>query len=337
MDEGGGVALVHQVALAIALTAGATAPLVGQSQNLPDLDLGDSGEQLRNAAQGLAQGCDYMKYLSMADNMYNAFETIKTVEVLRKSFNTLGMKAGVPFTDYIKLVMNSVSTRLNNDAAKSLRKGLILTVEQTCANIIQGDEVRRILELTRDGQIGTQNEIPVIAKLFQKEKQAEVDTTLKAAVDSAIYQNATAVVPFTDSDRNDALLMTMVKNAEQVTKFAKLSLAAIDSVEENLRKIQDEAYLFAEPDQNGVLGCPKGFPPPRMAPELTRKPKPICGPAGGDRSLQLLRATAEEMARLKVIDSRTIPLMATVEAYQGLQASHKRRLDKVVVLKHAGF
>lgn len=328
----------HQIIAATSLLLSFFAqPLQAQNQDLPSLDLGATDDKLRGAAMGLSQGCDYVKYLQIADQMQGAFQAIQSAETLKGLFSAASVQRGIPFTDYIKMVMNSVSLRLDNDAAKSLRKGLVLQVEQTCQTVAQGAAMRRILELTRDGQIGANEAIPRLAGVFERSQATAIDNSLKASVDSGVYLSARTVVPVSQQDRADSMLMTMINNAEQTTRFAALALAAIDSIEENLRKISDESFLFATKGTGGSFACPPGYPAPRLAPELTRRQEPICGPAGADRSLQLIRATTEEYARLKVIDSRTIPLLATMEAYQALATGHTQRTSNALVQKVSGF
>jgi hypothetical protein len=257
---------------------------------------------LRTAAMGAIRGCDYGKYLALADSLASAMATFRSLDAPAP-----GKSWAVPFLDPLTMLFHAGSLVAAKQSAQANHDGLAYQLEQVCNAVVQSDQGRRQTQLL---QVLSTNIGVNLSWLLggARRSTATVPGANYATVQASWANNYTAAAPITHSPLDT--LWQAVDTTLKTTLSASAAMnTALDSIAGQLRITEQEMLLFAEPDSTDPtsLSCPTGYPDPNRPDADVVGGKVVCGPATPERQAQVV-------AHLELLKTQIRALQLTADS-----------------------
>jgi hypothetical protein len=272
---------------------------------------------LKSAAMGAVKGCDYGKYIQLADNLSNYSGSFASLFAVTKRPGGWG----IPATDYLGLIFNGATSAASKKTAEAQQQGLVFQLEQVCHSVAQADNMNRQFEIVKAGSMNMGNAIKFLASKLDLHL-TKVNGTDKAHLTANWARLYDDVVPNQGGLQDSMYRVVSVTLKQAIDKSNQISLA-LDSLEVRRKQAEDELDLLAAPGADTTGGttptaadlaapwkCPVGYPnlhPDVSDPAVRSRVVngvsiPICGPVGEVRAKQIntsLMALDAQANRLK--------------------------------------
>lgn len=295
-------------------------PRVGSAQ-VPDFT--SLMSTLHSNALGMIRGCDYERYLKLADQLASVSQSFKSIDG-----GGPGTRWAVPFLDPISMIFRAAGSLATKQTAQAEHQGLAMQLEQVCNAVMQADEVARQRQLL---QIATRN-IGVAINWLMRDLSTPSGTVPGADAPHVNAQWATwytRAAPTTGSP-HDTVWAAVDGTLQSTLAASTAAHGAIDSIAARATQLEGELLLLADPDSThaGQWTCPTGYPDPNRDDVTFYQGQRVCGPATPERAAQVtahLEVLKTELAGLRTsIEGRN----AEVASVQLLTESEGRRVTE---------
>jgi hypothetical protein len=315
-------------------TSPAVAQLAGggpQQVSLPGFD--DVMGTLRAAALGAVKGCDYAKYMTLANDLYK--NGLTAFESYDRLANNPKQRWAIPFMDPIADFLRAGEVTAAKQSAKAEAQGLAYTLEQVCHAVVQADDVNRMHNIIKSGRLNIGNAIR-----FVMDKTAfGVDYGAGGLRVTADYRALySSLVPPTRTTA-DSLFVALDNVMHETLEASNAMAASLDQIEKDLEIARRSLLEYAYQEQSGTTAqwaCPepyKNFRPDQPTtwqweqdPADNRR-KPVCGPVQPERATQILASLEVRKVQLRAIQMSADTRALEVEAAKLMANNHTRKQD----------
>lgn len=259
---------------------------------------------LQDATMGMIKGCNYEKYLALADSLASVMSTYSDL-----TQGPPGRRWAVPFVDGISMLFRAAATMTTRRSAAAAQQALAYQLEHTCNAVVQADQATREFQLLK---AAGRNIERTVAKLVDEFSLSMVhvpsaNTTILQGKWDRLY---TAAAPRTRSAPDS--LWEAVDTTLNVSLAASEDMhGALDSLSALVRSTEAEMLLLAEPDSADPTRwtCPDGYADPNDPTTKRYGAVPVCGPAAAERQ-------AQAIAHLELLKTQIRMLQVGAESRQ---------------------
>lgn len=234
-------------------------------------DIGKTISMLRQQALGQVQGCDYLQYIALAQNIGTDVPAFGGLTEWTKSH-----WVGIPVTDYLGRVVDFGATSAAKKSAESEKQALVYQLEQVCHAVTQADELQKIAMLVSLADSGTGH---MLTQLFGETRLTlgsvpGSDTKRLLANWDALY----GVTMGGPDGATDSLYKMVTSTLKETVEKTDEMLEGIPKYQARLTELQDQTYEYAILDpQTFKFSCRNGRDP--TANPVMHKGQMVCGPA----------------------------------------------------------
>jgi hypothetical protein len=290
---------------------------------------------LRDKAMGMVEGCDYQKYLDLANGLAGESALMKGLtDKLNKDY-------AMPVMDPVNMFSRLGGTKATQEATKAESESVLYMLESTCNAVRQADELNRQLQVVEAGRVNVGNAIGFLAdqvqiKLFPIDEDVKTqERKARVTADAAVMFKALHPEQVA---RQDSAWVVISDKLTETLKLGDEYNTALDTFGKQIERMRKDLYLYPEREEMKYK-CPEGYPDLNQMDERDRpvdhEGTVVCGPATPERSTQLTAHFAQMSSQVRVIEVKVMNQTMQVEAVRLMGDNSSRKQTERVHISSA--